>query len=63
MWFALATPLVVMVAAVLMERVERSCVRATGKADRKAVGRAALREASMPVVAVGVPAFQAGRTG
>ena len=62
MWFALATPVVVMVATVLMERVERHCVRTPGKAGRKAVGRAALREASMPVVSVGTLALKASRT-
>ncbi len=63
MWFALATPVVVMIAAVLMERVERYCDRTPGKAGRKAVGRAALREASMPVVSAGALVFKAGRTG
>ncbi|MBN9742304.1 hypothetical protein DMP23_14520 [Amycolatopsis sp. A1MSW2902] len=53
MWFALATPVVVMVAAVLMESVERHCLRTPGGAVRRPVERAALREASMPVVAVG----------
>jgi hypothetical protein len=58
MWFALATPVVVMVAAVLMERVERWCVRKPGAAGRQAVARAALLEASMPVVAVGALALR-----
>ncbi|OAP26863.1 hypothetical protein A4R44_02851 [Amycolatopsis sp. M39] len=53
MWFALATPLVVMVAAVLMESVERYCLRSPNGTVRRPVERAALREAAMPVVAVG----------
>ncbi|WP_169776584.1 hypothetical protein [Amycolatopsis jejuensis] len=35
MWFALATPLVVMVAAVLMERVERYCTRTPVRAAER----------------------------
>ncbi|MEV4601928.1 hypothetical protein AB0K15_31570 [Amycolatopsis sp. NPDC049253] len=51
MWFALGTPVVLMVAAVLMERFEQHCSRVPARAEGTAERPEKARDVPRPVVA------------